>query len=249
MKGTGRLDFTTSFRAISSAVRVLGLHPSCRGFESLIAHYTLQLGYIMEIRYLLQKIHRYCYGHNVLTMPALRRGQWYDTDTKMFEAMFTLLCEYVENECAHMELMDTKKYSIWTRLRHRWLPRKFRQILSRDLGLAYLNWAISNPDCGLEQKDTAEMAKDLYMWYTNEYSQLQDPYEMAKDPEFIFIDRHGKPTNEMVDVEHAGGAYINRFHPEYTAMLENVHHIEHTQNNLIDTKLEDLLAIRRNLWT
>ena len=249
MKGTGRLDFTTSFRAISSAVRVLGLHPSCRGFESLIAHYTLQLGYIMEIRYLLQKIHRYCYGHNVLTMPALRRGQWYDTDTKMFEAMFTLLCEYVENECAHMELMDTKKYSRWTRLRHRWLPRKFRKILSRELGLAHLNWAINEPDCGPEQKDSAEMAKDLYMWYTEEYPQMKDPYEMAVDPAFIFIDRKGNPTNEIITEVSADQAYLNNLHPEYTAMLDVVRDIEHTQNNLIDTKLEDLLAIRRSLWT
>jgi hypothetical protein len=94
-------------------------------------------------------------------MPALRRGQWYDTDTKMFEALFTLLCEYVENECAHMELMDTKKYSRWTRLRHRWLPRKFRKTLSRKLGLANLDWAINEPDCQQHQRDTAEMTKDL----------------------------------------------------------------------------------------
>lgn len=245
MKGTGRLDFTTSFRAISSAVRVLGLHPSGRGFKSLIAHCTLQLGYIMEIRYLLQKIHRYCYGHNVLTMPALRRGQWYDTDTKMFEALFTLLCEYVENECAHMELMDTKKYSRWTRLRHRWLPRKFRKALSRELGLANLDWAINEPDCQQHQRDTAEMTKDLYVWYTTEYPLMRDPYEMANDPEFIFVDASGNPTNEMV----TAGGNMNKFHPQYHAMLNTIHDIENTQNNLIDTKLEDILAIRRSLWT
>jgi hypothetical protein len=203
----------------------------------------------MEIRYLLQKIHRYCYGHNVLTMPALRRGQWYDVDTKMFEAMFTLLCEYVENECAHMELMDTKKYSRWTRLRHRWVPRQFRKTLSRQLGLANLDWAINEPDCQQHQRDAAEMTKDLYMWYTDEYPLMQDPYEMAIDPEFIFVDVDGNPTNEMIKSKDADGAYINRFHPEYTAMLDTIRDIENAQNNLIDAKLEDILAIRRSLWT
>jgi len=178
-------------------------------------------------------------------MPALRRGQWYDTDTKMFEAMFTLLCEYVENECAHMELMDTKKYSRWTRLRHRWLPRQFRKTLSRELGLANLDWAINEPDCQQDQRDTAEMTKNLYMWYTEEYPLMQDPYEMATDPEFIFVDVNSNPTNEMI----TGDGYMNKFHPQYNLMLNTIREIENTQNNLIDAKLEDILAIRRSLWT
>ena len=72
---------------------------------------------------------------------------------------------------------------------------------------------------------------------------------MVVDPEFIFIDRKGNPTNEMVTEVSADQAYMNNFHPEYTAMLDFVRDTEHTQNNLIDAKLEDILAIRRSLWT
>jgi hypothetical protein len=42
---------------------------------------------------------------------------------------------------------------------------------------------------------------------------------------------------------------MNRFHPEYSKLLNDIHDMEEKQNKLIDTKLEDLLAIRRSLWT
>jgi len=89
------------------------------------------------------------------------------------------------------------------------------------------------------------MTKDLYMWYTEEYPLMQDPYEIAKDPEFIFVDVNGNPTNEMVRAD----GHMNKFHPLYNTMLRTIRDIENTQNNLIDAKLEDILAIRRSLWT
>jgi hypothetical protein len=201
----------------------------------------------------LQKLHRTVYPHNTLHISSLKRGDWYDVDTKMFEAMFTLLCEYVENECAHMMLMDTKKYSLLTRLKHRWLPRTLRRPFSRKLGLEYLDWMMNVEDCHQYQVDMCQMTKDLYLWYNDEYPLLQDPYETLKDPEFLFLDSNDNPTNEFTSsnqvIKGKNYSVMNRFHPNYSKLLENVHDIEESQKNLIDTKLEDLLAIRRSLWT
>lgn len=244
MKGTGRLDFTTSFRAISSAVRVLGLHPSCRGFESLIAHLPFNQMYMTSF---LQKLHRTVYPHNTLHIPTLKRGQWYDVDTKMFEAMFTLLCEYVENECAHMELMDTKKYSRWTRLQHRWIPRKFRKALSRELGLANLDWMANVENAPQHQVDMSQMTKELYLWYNDEYPQMKDPYETVIDPQFLFVDENNNPTNDFASP--TSDRAMNRFHPDYRDMLDTLNAMEEAQQKTIDMKLEDLLAVRRSLWT
>jgi hypothetical protein len=199
------------------------------------------------MRSFLQKIHRTIYSHATLHIPTLKRGQWYDTDTKMFEAMFTLLCEYVENECAHMELMDTKKYSRWTRLRHRWVPRKFRQTLSRQLGLANLDWMASVENAPQHQIDMSQMTKDLYLWYNDEYPQMQDPYETVIDPQFIFVDENNNPTNDFVS--STSTRQMNRFHPDYRDMLDTLNKMEEAQQKTIDMKLEDLLAVRRSLWT
>lgn len=195
----------------------------------------------------LQKLHRTIYPHNTLHIPSLKRGQWYDVDTKMFEAMFTLLCEYVENECAHMVLMDHEKYTPLQRFKHRWLPRVLRRPLSRKLGLEYLDWMINVPDCHQYQVDMNQMTKELYIWYNDQYPLLQDPYSIIKDPPFIFLDSDNNPTNEFVTSTNTH--QMNRFHPEYSKMLDTIHDIEEKQNKLIDTKLEDLLAVRRNLWT
>jgi hypothetical protein len=195
----------------------------------------------------LQKLHRTVYPHHTLHIPSLKRGEWYDVDTKMFEAMFTLLCEYVENECAHMMLMDTKKYSLLTRLKHRWLPRNLRRSFSRKLGLEYLDWMMNVDGCHQYQIDMSQMTKDLYLWYNDEYPLLQDPYEVLQDPPFIFLDSDNNPTNEFVT--STSTHQMNRFHPEYSKMLDTIHEMEERQKNLIDTKLEDLLAVRRSLWT
>lgn len=199
------------------------------------------------MRRFLQKLHRTVYPHNTLHIPSLKRGDWYDVDTKMFEAMFTLLCEYVENECAHMMLMDTKKYSLRERLLHRWLPRNLRRNFSRTLGIAYLDWMASVDGCHQYQVDMSQMTKDLYIWYNDEYPQIKDPYETIIDPQFLFVDEHNNPTNDFVS--YAADRAMNKFHPDYRDMLDTLHKMEEAQQKTVDMKLEDLLAVRRSLWT
>jgi hypothetical protein len=146
-----------------------------------------------------------------------------------------------------MELMDTKKYSRWTRLRHRWLPRQFRKALSRELGLANLDWMASVEDAPQHQVDMSQMTKNLYLWYNDEYPLMQDPYETVIDPQFIFIDEDNNPTNDFVT--STSTRQMHRFHPDYRDMLDTLHAMEEAQHKTIDMKLEDLLAVRRSLWT
>jgi hypothetical protein len=112
---------------------------------------------------------------------------------------------------------------------------------------------MSVEDCHQYQVDMCQMTKDLYLWYNDQYPLLQDPYETLQDPPFIFLDSNDNPTNEFTSSNQVIGkqhySVMNRFHPDYSKLLENVHDIEESQKNLIDMKLEDLLAIRRSLWT
>jgi hypothetical protein len=199
------------------------------------------------MRRFLQKIHRIVYPHNTLHIPTLTRGNWYDVDTKMFEAMFTLLCEFVENECAHMMLMDTEKYSLRERLMHRWVPRVFRRNFSRKLGLEYLDQMAAVDDSYQQQIDMSQMTKELYLWYNDEYPLMKDPYETIVDPQFLFVDENNNPTNDFASP--TSDRAMNRFHPDYRDMLDTLNAMEEAQHKTIDMKLEDLLAVRRWLWT
>jgi hypothetical protein len=42
---------------------------------------------------------------------------------------------------------------------------------------------------------------------------------------------------------------MNLFHPDYRDMLDTLNKMEEDQQKKIDMKLEDLLAVRRSLWT
>jgi hypothetical protein len=42
---------------------------------------------------------------------------------------------------------------------------------------------------------------------------------------------------------------MHRFHPDYRDMLDTLYNMEEAQHKTIDMKLEDLLAVRRTLWT
>jgi hypothetical protein len=200
-----------------------------------------------------RKIKRTLYPHTTITLYGLDRGFWYDTDTRMFHAMFELLAEYVENECAWMETISTETYSRWDRFKQYWFPRKWRMASSRALAMKHLTWASELIDEQGERSEQARHAQKvirLYTWYMDEFPTMVDPYESIKDPEFLFVDAEGHPTNEMFyGRDNDGYIYMNKYHPEYLNVLDDIRCLEASQNEMIDANLRELLEIRRGLWT
>ena len=76
---------------------------------------------------------------------------------------------------------------------------------------------------------------------------MKDPYETIVDPQFLFVDENNNPTNDFASP--TSDRAINRFHPDYRDMLDTLNAMEEAQHKTIDMKLEDLLAVRRWLWT
>jgi len=184
-------------------------------------------------------------------MRKLRRGEWYDSDTIMFEAMFEILRRYVEQEIAWMEVVWASRYSWWIRFRVRWFPFEWRKELTRELILRYWEWETALEDAP-DQANCASNVRDLYLWYVDEYPKLTDPYSLVDDSnELHYIDKGGNMTDKMLGESDpiTGDSLMNRFTPKYKRHLLKCRNLENKQNKMIDSKLRSLLKIRRGLWT
>jgi len=203
---------------------------------------------IQKVRYFIKRF--VLYPHNKIILRNLKRGEWYDNDTQMFEAMFEILRKYVEEECAWMEVLMGGGYTNWDRFRQRWFPYSWRKEDARMWALNYLDWEIGLVS-ETDQSKKAKIVKELYLWYMDEYPNLKDPYDMIDNFEFRYIDSNGNPTNEAFPPQEENAKFItmNTTHPDYKEALRRSHLMEIAQMTMIDKKLEKLLKIRRSMWT
>ncbi len=199
-------------------------------------------------RRIIRRIHRAFFPTNKIILHRIEPHIWYDTDTRMFESMFELLCEYVENELSTTSAHDETTW--WEKFKLKWVPRTLRYELSRQLAMKHLAWETQLDDGKSDQAIKAQTVKELYEWYRDVYPFIKDPYETTQDPEHMFLDANGNPTNEAFVKDENGVYYtMNRFHPEYSNLLKEMNTQEELLNEMIDAKLHTLLSIRRYLWT
>lgn len=176
---------------------------------------------------LLNRFHR---RHNIVKMDALKASDWSDSDTRLFEASFQILVEYVEHELAWMQLITENK----TRWYHSW----FRIRGARELALRYLNWEIQLGDDSPGQSEAATEIRDLYLWYRDIRPSWLDPYDVMGERESdtkMVPDGHGMFTLEMSD--------------EYRAEIMECARLEEEYAEEDTAQLVRLMKIRRNMWT
>jgi hypothetical protein len=137
------------------------------------------------------------------------KPNYYDKDTIMLHACFSLLVDYVEKECAWMyELNEQSEQrsnnqtynSLLDRVKGLWnlyLRRKCWKPNEKQ-GLAYLDWASSltldegwgiasdDPHYGQPSQQAlyAREIKQLYLWWKHEYANRIDPYDMYDHNDF-----------------------------------------------------------------
>lgn len=174
---------------------------------------------------LLNRLHR---RHNIVKMAALRASDWSDSDTRLFEASFQILIEYVENELAWMQLITEGK----TRWYHRW----FRIKDGRELALRYLNWETQLGDDSPGQSEAAIEIRNLYLWYRDIRPARIDPFAAVGDH-----DTEMKPTGD--------GMYTLEMSDEYRAELRTAARLEEEYAEEDTAQLVRLMKVRRNMWT
>lgn len=118
--------------------------------------------------------------HNLKT--GLKKGEWYDLDTRILHGLFNELVEFVEIELAHLSKWDrNKKY-------------KFKNGRCIEAAYDYFEWANNLPEesYGSQRQDSIKI-KELYEWWTKQRPYRDDPLMT------ITKKSHGKEYYKLID--------------------------------------------------
>ena len=157
---------------------------------------------------------------------------YYDKDTQMFHAMFQLLVDYVEDECAQGD-------DIGNEMQNKPIIKS-----RRDAGLSYLqyqsDWMKEELVEYTREKDHFREIITIYRWWTEDRPRRCDPWE-------LFVPR---PFEDMFTKDNNLGVY--RYSPP--DIKKNFKHIDPIE---VEDEYEEedtemacrLVKIRAALWT
>jgi len=159
------------------------------------------------------------------------KPNYYDKDTLLLHANFSLLKDFVEIEKAWMEAILNKDYKRpWWKLNSR-----FR---NREYGIEYLDWEITldngTDEGNKPQAEAARVVKELYLWWVDLRPARMDPYELLPDSfpdKEDFFDFSKPLSDKKKEIYKKIDALEKRYQEEDTEMLIK------------------LINIRQNLWT
>lgn len=191
----------------------------------------------------------------------LKKGQWYDLDTRLLNSVFDELVNFVEIELAWMQVVfsdeDRKKYKT---PRHRTIFR-INTWRCAEAGLAYLNWAsnlkydeewIDKNDPNHDQPTSQALASQeilkLYNWWKSERQNRPDPYEASG---------WNKYYDEICKTDKADGkeislsSFLKTSKNDKTAnnLSELTHKLKQEQDDEDTSMFIRLIKIRQHLWT
>lgn len=229
-----------------------------KGLDNLQNFVCWPINRLNDVRFYIHN--RWVFKYHALTSN-LKRGGWYEFDTRLLHAIFDELVNFVEIEQAWMLVVfsdeEREKYKT------PWYRTLFHIGVWRcpEAGLAYLDWAAglkndedwldkNNPSFGqpTSQALAAQEILDLYKWWKEERPKRLDPSEASgwngycdekrkmteDDGADIFWDNF--ITNEE-DKEHSRN------------ILDNLHKMEKEQEEEDTAMLIRLIKIRQSLWT
>ena len=159
-----------------------------------------------------------------------------EIDEQMLHQNFHLLTEFVETQCAWMNIIcDEEKWSAlprWTRIRLA-LGGTFR---SPADGLEYVRWEADLVDeCGVAttQATNAQTMLHLYHWWTAARPFRDDPWAMVEDYDILDTLAWEKRRASVIHQQESQRAW----------------ELEAAQTQDDTDKLVELMRIRSSLWT
>ena len=166
----------------------------------------------------------------------LKKGQWYDLDTRILHSLFNELVDYVEIELSHLSKWDrTKGY-------------KFKNRRSVEAAYDYFEWANNltyGEDYGIlpdhenygqltDQAVKSRKIQELYEWWTITRPNRPDPYVVSRFSK-AFADEDSMFSRPLSD--------------EQKNAIKNNHDIQESYDNEDTEMLIELIKIRNYLWT
>lgn len=112
----------------------------------------------------------------------LKKGEWYDLDTRILHCLFYELVEFVEVELSHLSKWDrNKKY-------------KFKNGRCIEAAYDYFKWANNlTEEYSERQREDSIKIRELYEWWTKQRPNRDDPLMT------ITKESHGKTYYKLID--------------------------------------------------
>lgn len=195
--------------------------------DILPGHYRRQVRHIKDVWHwiLVRTVER----HHVLKLRNATPG-YRDTDVKMLAFNFELLVNYVEVELPAFNVANKKR--------------------DPNAGIKYLNEVIDDETVGsgfysLHDKELAAKTLDLYMWWTEYRNARINPY----DHELIWRDvEHGRET-DIFQLIASMSSTMTPNQIAYQKASNWAHELDNFYENEDQERLEELIKIRKTLWT
>lgn len=131
----------------------------------------------------------------------MKRGEYYDTDSKLFLVVFSMLVDFVENEVAHLSKISVKTGGEYNEDTHptimayqnaSWWDRwRNSAVWNEKLALAHWDWEMTLADPNFDKWDNdishpsqaaaAKEVRELYLWYKHVFPKRRDPHDVYPD--------------------------------------------------------------------
>lgn len=218
--------------------------------------------YLQDIYYEIRN--RFFAKYYLLDIKAMPRGAWWDCDKRLFHGVFQILVNYVEQEKSTTYWWDINAADCPPTIREWHLTPRWKRWWNRAewnarLGVANLEdeGTMDDPNSPHYhehcegQAENARQTLALYLWYTVERPKRPEPFGAHNKPEYAHVDPFGNKTNEWFDPsttdEHS--ALMNEFTEEYGEYLDKGGALSEQYEEEDTRKAQEVLAIRRSLWT
>lgn len=213
---------------------------------------------IANVKYYIQN--RWVTKSHCLTSD-LKKGQWYDYETRLMHSLFNELKNFVEIEKAHLNVIvcgdseNRNKYQLpWWR---RFYLLRWGSWRCAEAGIDHLNWEIGlsyNEDYGVHPGDPlhgkptpqAESAKeilDLYNWWTVRRPARPDVHDASGWTEVcekIRVQNNGKLFAEVTD---------RNLKREQSKSHKLMKKLEKQYDREDERMMIRLIKVRRSMWT
>lgn len=177
--------------------------------------------------------------------------QYHENDELMFHACFSILVDYVEIECAHMQIVSMEISDDRMNKEFGWdwkkiLPDSLKTTKSQrvQFGIDYLFWEMGLGDESPDQSVQAEKLLSLYLWYTR-----VRPNRVEPEPPEYPIEGEERPSLLEVIERKSTDPRVKRYHEQFNDYCGLYNLLETKWYEEDDEMLKELVSVRRYIWS
>jgi len=263
VRGTPSPDMGTSAEWREWESKAKSAHPlrywlAEEGLSGLQSVICWPIDRLYDVKYWINN--RYVTKTHALTSN-LKKGQWYDLDTRLLHCLFDELVNHVEIELAASNFRWDKeareKYNtpFWAVGWFRW--RTYR---NSEAGMDYLNWAAelrwTENEVGSDSPQLNELTyqainareiRDLYLWWKHVYPNRPDPHDASGWTALCAKRSADTGDDELGFLDFAERSDEDR--EETRRVLDLSNQMETDQLQEEEDMLIRLIKVRKSLWT